>query len=121
MMNEANIATLDQLCDLRLVEICGVLVRLAPGEEDMEELHRTVLTWIQKESEPERVERVLNHLHVYDAFEDLSEDEYDAVAAKLFACWNEAVGEIDKTIRVEKYQDYGPTLTLYRSRQRTGA
>ena len=65
----------------------------------------------------ERVERIINHFHVYDLLLDINEDEYDSIAIKIFNCWNETLKKIDTSFRVEKYDDYGPTITFYKRRE----
>ena len=116
MMNEADMSKLQALYLISLQEYSGIFTRMTNTIESKEDLNRIVLDWLEKERVPERVERVINHLHVYDEFPDLTDNAYDDVAIQIFFHWNEALKKIDPDFRVEKYEEYGPTITFYKKR-----
>jgi hypothetical protein len=116
-MTEADDIKLDRLCSVCMVEVAGAFIRTASGDQPDETLTQNVLQWLDLEKSLERVERVVNHVHIYDEFDGLQEDEYDEIAVRVFLSWNSAVKQIDPSLRVEKYEDYGPTLTLYKRRE----
>ena len=55
-------------------------------------------------------------MHIYDLFLDVNENELDDIAVQAFTNWNKYLKEIDPSFRVEKYEDYGPTITFYKNR-----
>ena len=107
---------LDDLCSISLIECSGAFVRKKTAVESEGARNRIVLSWLEKEKSLERVERVMNHMHLYDQFNGLTENAYDELAVRVFSCWNEALKKIDPAFRVEKFEDYGPTLTFYKKR-----
>ena len=116
MMSDADMSKMQALCAITLNEYSGIFKRRTNGNETEEDLHRVVSVWLEKERVPERVERMINHLHVYDEFPDLTENAYDDIAVQIFSHWNEFLKKIDPAFRVEKYEEYGPTITFYKKR-----
>lgn len=115
-MHEFNVAKLQSMYTISVSNYHGVFVRNNDDVQTRDSIARTALNWLEKEKSLERVERVINHFHVYDLLLNITEDEYDSIAVKIFSCWNEALKKIDPAFRVEKYEDYGPTITFYKKR-----
>ena len=114
-MHEFDVAKLQSIYTISISNYYGVFVR--NDVQTRESIAKTALNWLEKEKSLERVERVINHFHVYDLLLDITENEYDSIAVKIFNCCNEAVKKIDPAFRVEKYEDYGPTITFYKRRE----
>ncbi|SEW42153.1 hypothetical protein SAMN04488515_2928 [Cognatiyoonia koreensis] len=76
---------------------------------------RNIDRWFKEGLPPHEIERLLNHLHVYDiaSLNDYPEEIYDDIADEIEAAWRE---RLDKSFIVERFEDYGPTLTFYRKR-----
>lgn len=69
--------------------------------------------WFKEGLQPRAIERLLNHLHVYDlaALQDYPEAVYRKLANEIEVVWREKLGD---DFVVEQFEDYGPTLTFYR-------
>lgn len=115
-MTEAEITKLQKLCSLSIASHCGVFFRTNETIEDKATLGRTAEDWLKSEKTLDQVEKVMNHLHVCDEFPGLTENEYDEIAVNLLLCWNKNLKKTDPWFRVEKYEDYGPTVTFYKLR-----
>ncbi len=107
---------MDSLCSISIVELGGAFVRKRRTIESDDDRTRNILRWFEKEGSWENVERVVNHVHIYDEFEDLTKESYEEVASKIFHCWKAALTKIDTAFQVEKFEDYGPTVTFYKKR-----
>jgi len=109
-------AKLASLCSISVIELGGAFVRGRRTIESNADRTRNILRWFEKEGSWENVERVVNHVHVYDEFEDLTESGYEEAASKILHCWEVALTKIDPAFQVEKFEDYGPSVTFYKRR-----
>ncbi len=81
-------------------------------------------------NEREAIERVINHVHLWDLFDPDSEGvparELDSLAAVLGRTWRAALDaqfpdRIGEVHVAREGEDYGPTLTLFTSHRSTGS
>lgn len=80
--------------------------------------------WFEKLKDISAVEKMLNHVHVYDVFgyaEGVTEEEFLQVAILLQRSWNIALdtvfpnGHFDVTLS-NSDQDYGPIVSFVKKR-----
>ena len=81
--------------------------------------------WEQLGGDNEKIERTINHLHLWDVFEPAKEgvpdDALQQLAEVLAGGWRAALSQQfpGKAITVEvstETEDYGPTLTVFANR-----
>ncbi|MFQ1700255.1 hypothetical protein ACJ5NV_06650 [Loktanella agnita] len=76
---------------------------------------QTIDDWLERSNDRIALEKLLNHLHVYDlaSLRDYSEETYQRIADELERNWRKRLAALDGQFVVERYEDYGPTLTFY--------
>lgn len=74
--------------------------------------------WInQKKSAPADLERLLNHIHIYDFFPDIQDEgELGRLATDIVHSWNKTLADLDPNYCVLMYEGYGPEITFYLGR-----
>ena len=74
--------------------------------------------WInQEKSSPADLERLLNHIHVYDFFPDVQdEEELDRAATEIVCSWEKILSDLDPRYCTLMYKGYGPEITFYFNR-----
>lgn len=71
--------------------------------------------WIERKAGPSAdLERLLNHIHLYDFFPSMqNEDELESLANEIAFDWERTLSGSDPRYRVVKYKGYGPEITFY--------
>lgn len=110
-MNGVDQASIDAAKDLRVHVYRGLHLR--GGVDD----YKVIDQWIEKKLSLEDIERVLNHVHVYDLVQaDLPEEEYVEIRNEIEQAWGARLAELDRAYAVEAYEGYGPEVTFYLKR-----
>lgn len=75
--------------------------------------------WIERKMEqPADLEKLLNHVHMYDFFPSLQDQgELEDLAIEIALSWEKILFEADPRYRVVKYEGYGPEVTFYLDRE----
>ena len=73
MMTEAEIAKLQRLCSLSIECHSGAFIGVNEREVDEVGLANMTATWLEVEKILDRVEKVMNHVHIVDIFPNLTE------------------------------------------------
>ena len=115
-MTSENQRTLRQLKHLRIEIYKGL--HLNAGNLDTS----IVDQWIERKRElPADLEKLLNHIHLYDFFPDVQDDLQLHDLANEIACdWEKVLSSLDPRYRVVKYEGYGPEVTFYFDRGSSG-
>lgn len=71
--------------------------------------------WInQKKYSSVEIEKVLNHIHIYDFFPEIQEEKkLDEIAKAIALSWKQTLLRLDSRYRILAYRDYGPEITFY--------
>ena len=75
--------------------------------------------WIeQKQQSLTELEKVINHIHMYDFFQNIQdEDKLRILADEIVRDWKNVLSSYNPKYRVVKYEDYGPEITFYLDRR----
>lgn len=79
--------------------------------------------WIERKTEPfTDLERLLNHVHIYDYFPTVQDEkELESLASEIALDWEKTLSKRDPRYRVVKYEGYGPEVTFYFDRNMSDA
>ena len=71
--------------------------------------------WIERKVEaPADLERLLNHIHMYDFFPNIPDKgELEGFANEIVQDWGKTLFDLDSRYRVITYEGYGPEVTFY--------
>ena len=75
--------------------------------------------WLERKIEsPDNLERLLNHIHLYDFFPNTHDrDELEGLADEIALDWKKILLDSDPKYKVVKYEGYGPEITFYLDRE----
>ena len=79
--------------------------------------------WIdQKPMALSDLEKLLNHIHLYDLFHEIQDEcQLKAIANEIAHDWQITLSSIDPRYRVVEYEGYGPEITFYFERGTSSA
>ena len=112
-MTPEELKTFQQLKRLEVQVYRGLHLNAANTESDT---NRSVIDqWIKTHPHSlTNLEKVLNHIHIYDFFLSMQDEaELERLANEIAQSWEKVLSGLDPRYRVERYEGYGPEVTFY--------